>query len=178
MFNPKIIETCCYRGALDLIDHKFGSRFSMFPVYLRGIAASRGEPFIIPELTEAGNDARIRNINDIVEAGTELELSPEGLPLDRPEDVIGGHIITRVASYSGGNNAYLMFIPTALRNLARKADEKLSSKELSRLALTVLVYDSRKVFPLGGVKIAIPQEIETRREALLRAYVLTNLYCK
>src|SRR3989338_6160975 len=114
MPNPKITKTCCYYEALNLINQEFSSRF---PVYLRGIAASKGEPFIIPELTEAGNDARIRNINDIMEAGTELELSPEGLPLDRPEDVIGGHIITRVASYSGGNNAYLMFIPTALRNL-------------------------------------------------------------
>ena len=175
MPNPKITKTCCYYEALNLINQEFSSRF---PVYLRGIAASKGEPFIIPELTEAGNDARIRNINDIMEAGTELELSPEGLPLDRPEDVIDRHIITRVAPYSGRNDAYLMFVPTAIRNISRRADEKLDEEERSRLALVLLVYDSEKVFPLGGVKIAIPQEIEARREALLKAYVLTNLYCK
>jgi|SRR3989344_1458000 len=175
MHNPKIVETCCYHGALKRINREFGSRF---PVYLRGIAASRGEPILIPGLTEAGNDARIKNIDDLVEAGTELELSPEGLPLDRPEDIVDGHVIIRVAPYSGRNNVYLMFIPTALRNLARKADERLTPEDHARLALAVLVYDSKAVLLLGGVKIGIPQEPIARKDALLKAYILNNLKCE
>ncbi len=175
MDNPKIIKTCCYYSVLNLIKQEFSSRF---PVYLRGIAASKGNEIIFPELTEAGNNARIRNINDIVEAGTELELSPEGLLLDRPEDLVDDRIITRVAPYSGINNTYLMFIPTALRNISRRTDEIFTPGERSYLALTVLVYDGEKVLPLGGVKIGLPQDPVARENALLKAYVLDNLECE
>ncbi|MBI4151797.1 hypothetical protein HY496_02400, partial [Candidatus Woesearchaeota archaeon] len=97
----RIIKACCYYGALEKINQELGSKF---PVYLRGIASSRDRAIALPNLTEKGNDAIVKTIEEIVENGTELSLDSQGTPLDRPEDGIKEGIVTRVASYSGINN--------------------------------------------------------------------------
>ena len=168
----KIEEVCCYEEAIQRINAEYQLQF---PVYLRGIASSRGKDLILRAFTEAGNDAIVKGIENIVEAGTELAFTEEGLPIDRPEDSIKEGIITRVAPYFGVNNTYLLFIPTALRNIQRYAYLNLNQEEQELLALTVLVYDQTKITRMGGVKIALPYDKEERSNSLLKAYVLNTL---
>ena len=170
--NRKSRNVCCYDAALDNIARDFRKRL---PVYVRGIASTRNEEVTLVNFTEVGNDAVIRNISEVLRNGTELSIADDGSLIDRPDDLIDEGIITRVASLRGHIDTYLMMVKQALRKIEEISFEQGYGRNL---VPTLLIYDFRMVTFLGGVNIALPQDLKLRQKSLLRAYLLDSVDCQ
>lgn len=168
--TSKIEEVCCYRAALDRMYQDFARSL---PVYVRGIASSRGPPITLPHFTQVSGDVIVRGIEQIVENGTELEMDKTGVLVDRPLETVPEGIVTRVSQFPG---MYMMMVEQALLNLERFALSHL--EERTRLVPTLLVYDPEQVIFTGGVNIILPHDREARQASLLKAYLLENVLCR
>jgi len=172
MSSSKIKEVCCYPSALEWIKHDFGDRL---PLYVRGIASSRGRAITLPNFTEVGGDAIVKGIEEVVQNGTELVIDEKGALVDRPLDTVDEGIITRVSYFPG---TYMMMVHQALINLERFAYENLVQEERDLLVPTLLVYDPNQVVFMGGVSIALPHDLEARKDSLLKVYLIDSMVCR
>ena len=170
----KVKEICCYDCTLRDLNTAYTEQF---PVYLRGIATSKKEGVVLPGFSEAGNDVVISSIDPILKEWTELILDEEGKPIDRPDDFNNYGINTRVAIYHGDPKSFgMMFVRNAFRNLGRFVQGTLSPEERRDVIPAILVYDSSKVERVKLVEIALPHNLDLRRESLLRIYLLTEQF--
>lgn len=174
--NPRIRYVSTLQEAEDEINRDFSG---IFPVQIRGVITSLGEPVDLSfdyEIDEedlelpgqpfgnvkVGKNREtiiVKNIEDTLRDGTEFDINE-------------CELMTRVCGYNGNHTGKSGEYCDPVRIDIKAEIAGISEEERARLRSALLVYDKNVISPFQGYSVKLPQDPSERAKAILKAFVI------